>query len=157
MQSKIVYLNHTKQPFIIGSLHKLLIMKKILTLLFYIVCFTPSFAQDKSDILRLQPDSAITGTRVLKIAGDKNSSSFIIWITEAVKAHKHLHHSETIYVLEGEGEMLLGINKHSLKPGDFIFIPEGMVHSVNVKSAVPLKVLSVQSPEFLGDDRVFID
>jgi len=94
---------------------------------------------------------------VKQLSTDKHTSNFVIFVKQGVKAHVHKTHSETVYVLEGEGEMRLGDKQIKVKPGDFIFIPENTVHSVKVISKTPMKVLSNQAPEFLGKDRVFID
>lgn len=114
-------------------------------------------AQNHQDILNLKPDSAVSGIKMLKIAGDKNSTSFVIWIKESVKAHRHKEHTENIYILEGEGEMKINGQILKIKPGDFVNIPENVVHSVKVSSPFPMKVLSVQSPEFNGEDRIWVD
>lgn len=132
-------------------------MKKIFLIpVFTVVCFFSS-AQVPLDILNLRPDSAVAGIAVQKMASDKNSTSFIIWIKETVKPHKHEKHTENIYVLEGEGELKLNGKAFKIKPGDWLNIPENAVHSVKVTSSLPMKVLSIQSPEFSGDDRVFVE
>jgi mannose-6-phosphate isomerase-like protein (cupin superfamily) len=94
---------------------------------------------------------------VKKLTSDKNSTTFLILIKKEVKLHKHQSHSETIYVIEGTGEMRLGEKKYLIKKGDVLFIPENMPHSVKVTSDIPLKVLSVQAPEFDGTDRILLD
>ncbi len=94
---------------------------------------------------------------VKKIASDSLTSSFIIFIKKKVKKHKHVYHSEHVYILAGEGEMLLGNKTIHVKKGDIIFIPKNTVHSVKVTSKIPMKVLSIQSPKFEGKDRVFVD
>ena len=94
---------------------------------------------------------------VKKIAGDSLTSSFLIIIKQGVKKHFHKEHSETIYVLEGEGQMLLGEKTIQIKSGDFIFIPKNTPHKVAVTSNIPLKVLSVQAPHFDGKDRYLLD
>lgn len=132
-------------------------MKKIVLISGFIVLHIFSSAQVQQDILNMKPDSAVEGIKVLKIASDKNSSSYIIWIKDVVKAHKHEKHTENIYILEGEGEMKLNGRIVKIKPGDYFNIPENTVHSVKVTSSVPMKVLSVQSPEFSGDDRIFVE
>ena len=91
------------------------------------------------------------------IASDSLSSSFVIFIKKEVKKHKHAKHTENVYVLEGEGEMLLGDKTFKVKKGDIIFIPMNTVHSLKVTSFIPVKVLSVQSPRFDGKDRIFVD
>lgn len=96
------------------------------------------------------------GVRVQRLATDANSSQFYIEIDQAVRPHKHLAHSETIYVIAGEGRMRLGDKTFTLRPGDFVQVPEGEVHGVDV-IRTPLKVLSVQAPEFDGTDRVWVE
>ena len=88
---------------------------------------------------------------------DSLASSFCIIIKSEVKAHKHLKHSEHVVVQSGEGVMKIDDKEFIIKPGDVIFIPKNTVHSVIVKGKKPLKVLSIQSPNFNGDDRVMME
>ena len=88
---------------------------------------------------------------------DSLASSFVIVIKKEVKLHKHLLHSEHVVVLEGTGQMQLGDKHFEMKKGDVVFIPKNTSHAVKSTGKVPLKVLSVQSPNFDGKDRVFID
>jgi mannose-6-phosphate isomerase-like protein (cupin superfamily) len=78
-------------------------------------------------------------------------------VKKEVKKHKHTIHSEHVYILDGEGIMLLGEKKFPVKKGMMIFIPMNIIHEVKVTSVSPLKVLSIQSPEFDGKDRILID
>ncbi|HLG04030.1 MAG TPA: cupin domain-containing protein [Bacteroidia bacterium] len=86
--------------------------------------------------------------------GDSLTSSFLIVVKKEVKPHLHLFHSEQVYVLSGEAEMTLGDQKFMIKAGDLIFIPKNTPHAATVTSAVPLKIISIQSPYFDGTDRV---
>ena len=95
--------------------------------------------------------------KVQKIGGDTLTTSFVISIKQGVKKHLHREHSETIYVIEGEGEMLLGEDIIRIKKGDYIFIPKNTPHKVGVTSAIPLKVLSIQAPNFDGKDRLLLE
>jgi mannose-6-phosphate isomerase-like protein (cupin superfamily) len=88
---------------------------------------------------------------------DSLSSSFVIFIKKEVKKHKHQYHTEHVYILEGEGEMLLGEKKLKVKKGDILFIPKNTIHSLKVTSKEPVKVLSIQSPYFDGKDRILIE
>ena len=88
---------------------------------------------------------------------DSLASSFVIVIKKEVKLHKHLQHSEHIVVLEGLGQMTLGDKNFEIKKGDVVFIPQNTAHAVKSTGKQPLKVLSVQSPNFDGKDRVFIE
>lgn len=93
---------------------------------------------------------------VKALASDSLSSSFCILIPNEVKAHKHVWHSEQVYVIQGKGVMRLGDKNISIKSGDLIFIPKNTIHAVTSMGEVPLKVLSVQSPLFDGSDRVMV-
>lgn len=102
------------------------------------------------------PDS-LDNIHVHPLATDKHSSQFIIFVKKHVKTHIHRSHSESVYILEGEGDFVLGRERFSVKPGDFVYIPANTVHGVQVTSETPMKVMSVQAPEFTGVDRIFVD
>ena len=85
-------------------------------------------------------------------------SSFVIFIRNEVKTHKHVSHAEHVMVLEGMGMMTLGDSKFKIKKGDIIFIPKGTYHSVlSISKKSALKVLSIQAPFFDGKDRITKD
>ncbi|MBI2269489.1 MAG: cupin domain-containing protein [Bacteroidetes bacterium] len=88
---------------------------------------------------------------------DSLASSFVIFIKKEVKIHKHITHTEHVYILEGDGEMTLGDKKFKIKKGDMVFIPQNTPHSLKTTSKLPVKVVSLQSPMFDGKDRVFIE
>lgn len=136
-------------------------MKKTL-LIFLLSLFAGTFAhaQVPANLVRnaqkMKPAKEFDNIHVEKLHTDKNSSSFVIWVKERVRLHKHAVHSEHVYVLKGKGEMRLGKQVIEVKKGDVIFIPEGKPHAVRVTGGT-MKVLSVQSPEFKGKDRIFLD
>ncbi len=95
--------------------------------------------------------------KVLPVHTDEAVSSFIIFVKKAVAPHYHKDHSEHVVVLEGKGLMQLGDEQRKIRKGDIVVIPKGVVHSVRVTSRKPMKVLSVQAPEFKGKDRIFVE
>ncbi len=116
-----------------------------------------SKAQSIENINDIQPNAAFDNIHVQKLYTDSNSTSFVIWVKKSVKPHLHAEHSETLYVISGNGSMQIGDETVEIKAGDTFTIPEKTVHSVSVLGDAPLKVLSVQSPEFLGKDRIFVE
>lgn len=94
---------------------------------------------------------------VVKIASDAYSTDFIVFVKKQVPLHKHVEHSETIVVLEGKGLFQLGDQTFEIVAGDYIRVPKGTPHAVKVLSSIPLKIISVQAPEFLGKDRVKVE
>jgi len=103
----------------------------------------------------INPSKEFDNINVQKIATDINSTTFAIWIKQSVKLHKHVNHVENVYISEGYGDFQLGDSIYPVKNGDLIVIPKNTWHGVKVNSKIPMKVISVQSPEFLGKDRVF--
>ncbi|HXB40568.1 MAG TPA: cupin domain-containing protein [Bacteroidia bacterium] len=89
------------------------------------------------------------------VYADSLVSSFVIFVKSEVKEHKHANHAEHIYVLEGEAEMKVDGKMFTIKKGDLIFVPKNTWHYVKVTSKIPLKVLSIQAPNFDGKDRIF--
>ena len=114
-------------------------------------------AQINKDLLQKKAPSEFENIFVEKLAEDNLSSTFLIWIKNRVPLHKHLEHSESVYVLEGTGLLQLADSAFEVKAGSYIFIPKNTPHSVKVTSEAPLKVLSVQSPRFDGSDKINLE
>lgn len=89
--------------------------------------------------------------------GDSLTSSFCIVIKNEVKLHKHQNHSEHVVVIAGTGIMRLSDKTFNIKTGDVIFIPKNTAHAVKTTSKEPLKVMSIQAPNFDGTDRIMIE
>ncbi len=92
-----------------------------------------------------------------EIFTDDLVSSFFIAIRKNVPLHKHVNHSEHVYVLEGTGEMRLGDEHISIAPGDVIIIPKDTPHSLEVTSMDPVRIISIQAPKYDGSDKVKLD
>ncbi|MFT5758444.1 MAG: mannose-6-phosphate isomerase-like protein (cupin superfamily) [Alteromonadaceae bacterium] len=132
-------------------------MRKVIlinTLLFTLLCSSHCFAF--RDLSAISAPETFNNIHVERIGSDSKVSEFIIFIKDEVKPHYHELHTELIYVLEGKAVMTLGETKQVIKAGDFIRINPASIHSVKVFSDTPLKVLSIQSPEYNGNDQVFI-
>lgn len=110
----------------------------------------------QTNLEQIKAPSSLENIHVVKLATDVRATDFVIFIKDKVPDHKHLTHTETILVLEGSGKMRLGDKVLNIVPGDYVRVGQGVVHGVKVTSSVPLKVLSVQAPEFLGKDRVWV-
>lgn len=124
----------------------------ILTLLFLINIVN---AQTIKSVDDLQPTEAFDNIHVQKIDTDSLSTTFAIWVKLKVKMHKHVNHVENVYIIEGKGEFTVSDSTYNVKEGDLIIVPKDTWHGVNVSSKKPMKVISVQSPEFKGLDRTF--
>ena len=94
---------------------------------------------------------------VVNLNSDEYSSTFEITIQDSVRLHYHSEHTENIFIKSGSAKMQLGDEIIMIKAGSHLTIPKGTKHAVWVNSTEPLVVISVQSPEFKGNDRHFVD
>ncbi len=130
-------------------------MRRLL-LLIVIFCVTQIAEAQFIDIDTMQLIDEYDNVTSKKLYSDSLVTTFEIWVKKEVPLHKHAYHTEQVIVLEGEANMLLGEEWKIIKAGDIIIIPVGTLHQVIVTSLIPLKVLSIQAPEFDGIDRVII-
>lgn len=131
-------------------------MKKTVFLLFSIVSLFGS-AQNYQALDTIKPIGEYENIYFRQIYSDSLVSSFVIFVKKEVKLHKHVSHTEHVYILEGEGEMRLGESTIKVKKGDMVPIPKNTPHSLKVTSPIPAKVLSIQAPLFDGKDRIMIE
>jgi len=132
-------------------------IKSLFSIIALFILAHMSFGQQVENIANFQPELNYENVHVYELDSDPLTSTYLIWVKSDVKEHYHAEHTEVVYVLEGEGELTLGDTKRIIRPGDYIFIPKGTRHSVLVKSESPMKVLSVQTPQFDGSDRVIVE
>lgn len=122
----------------------------------FLILFSIYHSQVKVlEINQINPDIEFENIHVKKISSNTSSSTFAIWIKKKVKLHKHINHSENILVQSGYGQFQLNDSIYSVSFGDLIIVPKNTWHGVIVDSKEPMKVISIQSPEFFGNDRVF--
>ena len=70
----------------------------------------------------------------------------------------HLHHEEdqAFYVLEGEHEFVCGGETFEAKPGSFVYVPRGTVHSFENVGEAPGRLLILSTPAG-GTERFFFE
>lgn len=129
-------------------------MKTTLTLILLFLINIIS-AQTVKSVDELQPTVPFDNIHAQKIDSDSLSTTFAIWVKLKVKLHKHEQHVENIYIIDGHGEFTVSDSTYKVKKGDLIVVPKNTWHGVKVSSETPMKVISIQSPEFKGLDRVF--
>ena len=129
---------------------------KAITYLIILFITCNSIAQETVvDIESVKPPKEYNNIHVQKISSDSLSSTFVIWVKQKVKLHKHLYHRENVIILEGSGQFQLKDSIYNVSAGDIITIPKNTWHGVTINSQDIMKVISIQSPEFLGNDRVY--
>ena len=132
-------------------------MRLSVSIVFGCLFFTGSLFSQQVDIATMPPDQAFEHVYSKQLYTDSLTTTYVIWIKNRVPLHKHAAHTEQVYIAEGTGEMVLGDSTFTVYAGMHIFIPMGTPHSVQVTSAAPLKVVSIQSPMFDGSDRIKLE
>lgn len=124
-----------------------------LLFLSFLLAATAAAAQTVTDIneVRLEADGPVS---VKRLAGDSLTTSFLIRVDGRVPTHYHARHSEHVYIIEGSGKMWMNGDTTEISAGNYVFIPAKTRHGAASTSGKPLKVLSIQAPEFNGEDRV---
>ena len=129
---------------------------KVIIYLIILLTTCNSIAQEVvTNIQSIKPAKEYKNIHVQKISSDSLSSTFVIWIKKKVRLHKHLYHMENVIIQEGSGQFQLKDSIYNVSAGDLITIPKNTWHGVTINSKDVMKVISIQSPKFLGDDRVF--
>lgn len=136
-------------------------MKKASLSILLILCIAGAGMAQKTEsrhemLYDAMPDSAYKNICIKALYSDTLVSTFLIWIKHKVPAHLHQYHTEQVLILEGKAEMWVNHNRYQVKAGDWIVLPPNCSHAVKVKSRKPLKVLSIQAPEFNGKDRLLV-
>ena len=129
---------------------------KVIIYLIILLTTCNSIAQEVvTNIQSIKPAKEYKNIHVQKISSDSLSSTFVIWIKQKVRLHKHVYNKENVIIQEGSGQFQLKDSIYNVSAGDIITIPKNTWHGVTINSKDVMKVISVQSPKFLGDDRVF--
>tara|TARA_Y100000589_G_C26657893_1_gene428715 strand:+ start:72 stop:470 length:399 start_codon:yes stop_codon:yes gene_type:complete len=130
-------------------------MKLQLTIYMQIIFFSLIGQEYINSFDKIEPDNDYDNIYVKKLSSETDATTFAIWIKKSVRLHKHIEHIENVYITEGNGDFQLGDTIYNVKSGDLIVIPKNTWHGVIVNSQKPMKVISIQSPEFYGKDRIF--
>ena len=84
----------------------------------------------------------VTKTTEEKLAGDKFSTAYILWVPKTLKSHSHAEHNEFLFIIEGGGVVQHSNTSFSADVGDLVFIPKGVKHAIQVAAKRPLIAMS---------------
>lgn len=84
----------------------------------------------------------------------KHITTSLVEMQPSGKQHIHQHETEQCYyIIQGEGEMVVGNEKRMVRSGDSIFISSNSPHGLNNTGREVLVYLSAGSPLFGKDDE----
>lgn len=78
----------------------------------------------------------------------------LVRVRDRVEPHLHENSEETVYVIEGEGDLLLDREWRRVKAGALIHIPKGVAHAFVNKAPGGTTALSTFTPPLVEGDRV---
>ena len=85
-------------------------------------------------------------TMTLKATGESTGGSLVLLENLTAPGggpppHLHLREDEFFYVLDGEFEIRVGDERHTVAAGGFAFVPRGTVHNFRNVTDVPARIL----------------
>ena len=129
-------------------------MKLIIKLSYLLVSINICSQDLVSNIISCSAPIEYENIHVQKTSSDSLASTFVIWIKQKLN-FTNIYHRENVIIQEGSGKFQLKDSIYNVSTGDIITIPKNSWHGVTINSKIPMKVISIQSPEFLGKDRIF--
>jgi len=94
---------------------------------------------------------------VVTLVESSSESFHLIRVRDRVTPHIHEWSDETVYILQGEGDLLLDQEWRRVRAGMLIHVPKGVPHAYINRGATDTLVLSAYSPPFRQGDRVFLE
>lgn len=67
-------------------------------------------------------------------------------VDSAVPRHLHANQVETVYLVRGQGELVLGDQRVSFNAGSVVAIPKGLQHELHNVGDEPLELLAFFTP-----------
>jgi len=115
----------------------------------------PPMVVDTAEVLRNPPvgDPAVMPL----LTGAPRSSVCLITIQDRIAPHYHQHSDETVYILEGHGDLLLDQEWRPVSAGMLIHVPMSVPHAYVNRAAGGTVVLSTSTPAFVEGDRQMVE
>lgn len=96
----------------------------------------------------------LKGRRVIwlqkpETTGGRYSSVCIVELepgNRALPAHAHTNGEETIYIIKGNGKVLIGDETAEIHPGSLVLVPQGVPHMLSNTGSEPLKGVCFYAP-----------
>jgi len=75
-----------------------------------------------------------------------NISLVRVPLASAVPRHRHANEVETVYLVSGQGELVLGDERITFNAGSVVAIPKGLEHELHNVGDEPLELLAFFTP-----------
>jgi quercetin dioxygenase-like cupin family protein len=110
------------------------------------------------EILQQNPIPAGKRFQIINVARDDAATYNIVRLLEggAVKPHIHETHTEFVYVIKGNGRLLVNEKEVPVGPGSVHFNPIGETHGLKNVDKAELVILSIFTPAMKTQDLKFV-
>ena len=115
---------------------------------------TTAFVEKMANVAWREYPGHFGGALSKALVGPENSGSRLIDFrisryapSAYVQEHVHEVQEQIYYVLEGEGVLTLGRERHLMRPHDYVYVPPGVRHSFTNTGTAGLVFLVVTTPE----------
>jgi mannose-6-phosphate isomerase-like protein (cupin superfamily) len=71
-----------------------------------------------------------------------------------IGSETHPDNDQTLYLVEGSGQVVLDGQAADFNAGDLVLVPAGTLHNFITKGAVPMKIITTYSPPHHPDGTV---
>lgn len=88
--------------------------------------------QWRQAVSHLQPPADFDDMHVHVLRDDPALTQWLVWVRKEVSVEEHLHEQESILILWGYCRGYVGTEVLQLAPGDYLAIPTGVAHSLQV-------------------------
>lgn len=109
------------------------------------------------DLLAENPPPPGAETHLITVFHGQDMTLCLAQIKGTLKPHIHLSHEETIYVLDGKGQALIGDRWRDIGSGTVLHFQGKKVHSIRAEPGIPLIFLCHFVPGMKELDRVFVE
>jgi quercetin dioxygenase-like cupin family protein len=117
----------------------------------------PALMLRVDDILSENPPPPGAEAHLVTLLHGKEMTLLLAQIIGSLKPHIHTTHEETIYVLRGSGQALVGGRWEDLSPGTVLHFQDQAVHSIKAAAGNPLVFLCHFVPGMKEMDRIFVE
>lgn len=115
---------------------------------------TTAFVEKMANVAWREYPGHFGGALSKALVGPENSGSRLLdfrisrYAPNAyVQEHVHKVQEQVYYVLEGEGVLTVGRQRHLMRPHDYVYLPPGVPHSFTNTGTSGLVFLVVTTPE----------
>lgn len=109
------------------------------------------------EILQKERMDTLQAFKITPLLAGSHCSFNLVQLSTVVKSHYHQSHDEVVYIVRGNGLVTIAGKEYQVWPGYAYLVPQGTIHRFVNLGPDTAVVLSIFSPAFDGQDRIFVE